>query len=53
VDTDAEAYRKRLDNKAVRKSLKLPSWLSERAEEEGINLSDFLPKALKEELQIR
>ena len=50
IDADIEAYRRKLDNKVVRKNLTLPSWLNEQAEAANINFSQTLQRALKEEL---
>ena len=52
VDADIDAYRRALDNRTVRKNLTLPSWLNEKAEKAGVNFSQILQKALKEELSI-
>jgi len=52
VDIDIEEYRKAHDNRAVRKNLTIPSWLNERAENAGINFSQTLQKALKQELEL-
>jgi len=52
VDADINAYRRKLDNRTVRKNLSLPSWLNEQAEKADVNFSQILQKALKEELQI-
>jgi len=52
VDADLEAYRRILDNRTVRKNLTIPSWLNEKAEKAGINFSQTLQKALKENLSI-
>jgi predicted RNase H-like HicB family nuclease len=52
VDIDIEEYRKAHDNRTVRKNLTLPSWLNERAENAGINFSQTLQKALKQELEL-
>jgi predicted RNase H-like HicB family nuclease len=52
VDVDIDAYRRKLENRTVRKNLTIPSWLNERAEESGINFSAVLLKALKQELSI-
>lgn len=50
VDIDFEGYRKRLEKKAVRKNISLPSWLNEKAEREGINFSRVLQEALLDKL---
>ena len=52
VDTDINEYRRKMENRTIRKNLTLPSWLNERAEKAGINFSQILQKALKEELSI-
>jgi len=52
VDADLAAYRRMLDMRTVRKNLTLPGWLNEQAEKAGVNFSQVLQKALKEELQI-
>ena len=52
VDVDIDAYRRKLDNRVVRKNLTLPSWLNEQAEAANVNFSQILQKALKEELEI-
>ena len=52
VDVDFAEYRRKHDNRAVRKNLTIPSWLNEEAEAADINFSAVLQKALKNELQI-
>lgn len=52
VDVDISAYRRKLDNRTVRKNLTIPSWLNEQAETAKINFSQALQRALKEELKI-
>jgi len=52
VDSDLAAYRRKLDNRTIRKNLTIPSWLNEQAENANVNFSQVLQKALKEELQI-
>jgi len=52
VDADVDEYRRKLDNRTVRKNLTIPSWLNDRAEIANINFSQLLQRALKEELQI-
>ncbi|MCL2322808.1 MAG: type II toxin-antitoxin system HicB family antitoxin [Oscillospiraceae bacterium] len=53
VDVDTDAYRREIENKAVRKNLTIPSWLNEKAEKQGLNFSNVLQKALKHELGIK
>jgi predicted RNase H-like HicB family nuclease len=50
VFANTDVYRKKYDNRAVKKTLTLPSWLNHLAEEEGINFSHVLQDALKEKL---
>lgn len=52
VDIDLEEYRKRLENKSVKKNCTIPYWLNERAEVEGINFSRVLQEALAEKLGV-
>lgn len=52
VDVDFTEYRKKADNRKVKKTLSIPSWLNERAEAEHINFSRVLEEALKDKLQL-
>jgi len=52
LSVDLYEHEKRVSQKAVKKNVSLPSWLNERAEEEGINFSQVLQKGLKHELKI-
>lgn len=52
VACDTIAYRKFYDNKAVKKTLSIPSWLNDMAERQDINFSATLQNALKEALHI-
>ena len=52
VDVDTIAYRRATDNKAVKKTLSVPSWLNAQAELAGINFSSVLQEALKQQLNI-
>jgi len=52
VIADTENYRRFYDNKLVKKTLNIPSWLNESAEAAHINFSQVLQKALKDELQL-
>ena len=52
VACDTIEYRKFYDNKAVKKTLSIPSWLNDMAERNGINFSGVLQEALKEKLNI-
>ena len=46
VDVDFVDYRKRVDNRAVKKNCTIPYWLSVEAEKIGINYSRILQDAL-------
>lgn len=50
VVADTEKYRRENDNRAVKKTLTIPSWLNAKAEKAGINFSQTLQDALKERL---
>ena len=52
VVADTEEYRKMYESKAIKKTLSLPSWLNARAESAGVNFSQTLQRALKQELGI-
>lgn len=52
VDVDFKEYRRKHDNRTVRKNLTIPSWLNEEAEAADLNFSAVLQKALKNELRI-
>lgn len=52
VACDTLEYAKLHDNKAVKKTLTIPSWLNDKAEAEGINFSGVLQSALKKQLHI-
>ena len=48
VDVDFTKYRKKLDDKMVRKNVTIPNWLNKAAEKEKINVSKVLQEALME-----
>ena len=52
VDVDFDEYRRRNENRAVRKNVTIPSWLNERAEEAGVNFSAVMQDALKARLHL-
>lgn len=51
VDVDFLEYRKRVDNRKVKKNCTIPYWLNVKAEKEGINFSKTLQDALIDKLQ--
>lgn len=52
VDIDFDVYRRKIDNKSVRRNVTLPSWLNKEAEKAGINVSGVLREALMQRLGI-
>ena len=48
VDIDFDEYRRKNDNKMVRRNVTLPNWMNRRAEQEHLNVSRFLQDALAE-----
>lgn len=52
VDIDFKEYRRKYDNRTVRKNVSLPSWLNYEAERAGVNVSRILQEALKNKLGI-
>lgn len=53
IDTDTDEYRRLNDNRAVKKTLSIPSWLNAQAEKAGVNFSQILQDALKSHLGIK
>lgn len=47
VLADTDEWRRQFDNRAIKKTLTLPSWLNTKAEKAGINFSQVLQDALK------
>lgn len=52
VDVDFDEYRRKNDNKAVRRNVTLPNWLDRAAAEAGFNVSQVLREALAEKLHV-
>ncbi len=52
VDVDFAEYRKKVDNRAVKKNCTIPYWLNVEAEKAGINFSKALQEILMEKLNI-
>lgn len=52
IDVDFGEYRKKHDNKAVRRNVTLPNWLDRAATEAGFNVSQVLREALAEKLHV-
>ena len=53
VEFDMEAYKKRTNSKAIKKTLSIPQWLNEEAIARGLNFSQVLQEALISKLQIK
>lgn len=52
LDVDIDAYRRVHSQRSVRRNVSLPSWLNERADQAGLNVSAILQAALKRELNL-
>ena len=52
VDVDLAAYRRRLDNKTVRRNVTLPNWLNQEAEKAHVNVSKVLQEAFMAKLGV-
>ena len=53
VYADTAAYRKRISNRAVKKTLTIPEWLNTAAEAANVNFSQTLQEALAAKLGIQ
>jgi len=53
IAVDTDTYRRFYENKSVKKTLTIPMWLNERAEQAHVNFSGVLQSALKEILSVR
>lgn len=52
VDIDFLEYRRKVDNKMVRRNVTLPNWLNQEAEKAHLNVSKVLQEALKVKLGV-
>ena len=52
VNIDIDEYRKKYNNKSIKKTLTIPCWLNSLAERNNINFSQVLQESLKKELGI-
>ena len=52
VDIDVDAYRRKMNKKAVRRNVSIPEWLNIAADEAHINVSRVLQEALMDKLGI-
>lgn len=53
INFDMEAYLKKHNSKAVKKTLTIPEWLNEAASSMGLNFSQVLQEALLQKIQAR
>jgi len=52
VNIDLNEYRRKYNNKSIKKTLSIPCWLNTLAEKNNINFSQVLQEALKNKLEI-
>ena len=52
VDVDFLVYRRKNDNRMVRRNVTLPNWLNQEAEEAKLNVSKVLQEALMAKLNV-
>lgn len=52
VDIDVTEYRRKIDNKSVRRNVTIPNWLNQAAEAQHLNVSRVLQEALMEKLGV-
>lgn len=53
VDIDFSEYRKKVDNRAIKKNCTIPYWMSVEADKVGINYSRLLQEAISNVLGIK
>lgn len=51
VEFDLEAYNRKYNSRAVKKTLSIPEWLNEAASKAGVNFSQVLQEALMEKVR--
>ena len=51
VDVDFSEYRRKMDNKMVRRNVTLPSWMNYEADKLGLNVSKVLQEALSDRIR--
>lgn len=52
VSIDMDEYRKKYNNKSIKKTLTIPVWLNNLSEKNNLNFSQLLQEALKQKLNI-
>ena len=53
IEFDMEAYRRKHNARAIKKTLTIPEWLNEEAMEAGVNFSQVLQEALLQKLSLK
>jgi hypothetical protein len=53
VNIDTDSYRRKNDNRSVKKTLSIPNWLNEKAIKAHVNFSSILQEGLKRQLGIQ
>lgn len=53
IEFDMQAYQKRTNTKAVKKTLSIPQWMNEEATEMGVNFSQVLQEALLRKIETK
>jgi predicted RNase H-like HicB family nuclease len=52
VDIDFDEYRKRHDNRTIRRNIALPAWIDNAVKESNMNFSGFVQSAVVEHLNL-
>ena len=52
IYADTTEYAKKVNTRAVKKTLSIPEWLNTKAEAAGVNFSQILQEALKDKLNL-
>ena len=52
ISIDMDEYRKKYNNKSMKKTLTIPVWLNNLSEKNNLNFSQLLQEALKQKLNI-
>ena len=52
VRADTLAYRRKVDTRAVRKSVSVPAWMDSMVKKNNLNLSNLLQNAIRKELNL-
>lgn len=52
IDADVDLYKRKMENRCIRKNCTIPIWLNDEAEKAGLNFSNILQQGLKYALGI-